>query len=280
MRTIARTRWTNGRFHVVAALLSLTLVLMFASSRLGAQEEPPLPPITPTGLTRTLAAIASTPLGALTPVGPVMATSRDDPLLVGVRLQYGSRALPEGRSLTSYALTANFQIEGGALISATVGQQRGDAEICAELSCDPDRWMAGLRYSTSLVTTRPFLEVPFFNKNDATGTAALEFGGGWANKGFGERPHWTADITMPLSLAVGQYIRVVTFATPTLAVAWGTTERRWSRGQRFLIGGGVTAQEIGQLIGLTGLDVSVGLQRAFSPFGTTFGASVSWMRIP
>ena len=267
-------------FHLAAASISLALAVQLAPSRLSAQDEPPLPPITATGLSRTLAAIVSTPLGALTPVGPVMATSRDDPFLFGFRLQYGSHALPAGRSLTSYALTTNAQINGGALISATVGQQRGDGDICIEPSCDADRWMAGLRYSTSIVTTRPFIELPFFNKNDATGTAALEFGAGWANKGFDEKPHWTADITVPLSVGVGQYIRVVTFATPTLAIAWGTTERRWSRGQRFMMGGGITAQEIGQLVGVSGLDLTVGLQRAFSPYGTTFGATISWMHVP
>jgi hypothetical protein len=182
-------------FHLAAASISLALAVQVSPARLSAQDEPPLPPITATGLSRTLAAIVSTPLGALTPVGPVMATSRDDPFLFGFRLQYGSHALPAGRSLTSYALTTNAQINGGALISATVGHQRGDGDICIERSCDADRWMAGLRYSTSIVTTRPFIELPFFNKNDATGTAALEFGAGWANKGFDEKPHWTADIT-------------------------------------------------------------------------------------
>jgi len=50
------------------------------------------------------------------------------------------------------------------------------------------------------------------------------------------------------------------------------------------IGRGVTAreigQEIGQLIGLTGLDVTLAFQRAFSPFGTTLGATVSWTHVP
>jgi hypothetical protein len=256
----------------------MALVLL-ASRHLGAQE-PPTTPTTPTGLSRTLAAIASTPLGALTPVGPVMATSRDDALLFGFRLQYGSQGLPEQRSLTSYGLTTDVQIEGGALISGTIGYQRGDEEICVEPSCDAYRLMAGIRYSTNMVTTRPFLRVPFFTENDATGTAALEFGAGWGGKGLGEKQHWTADITVPLSLAVGQSIRIVTFATPAFALAWGTTERDWSRGQRFLVGGGLTAQEIGKLIGVTGLDVTVAFQRAFSPSGTTLGATVAWMRVP
>ena len=235
---------------------------------------------TGTGLTRTLDAIASTPLGAFTPVGPVMAASRDDALLFGFRLQYGSRELPERRSLTSYGFASTVQIQGGALISATVGYQRGDAALCDRPSCDTHRLMAGFRYSTNFITTRPFLRVPFFTQNDATGTAALELGAGWANKGFGERQHWTADVTIPLSLAVGQKMRIVPFATPTFTVAWGTTEQKWSRGWRFLTGGGITAQEIGQWIGLTGLDVTLALQRAFSPFGTTLGATVSWTRVP
>lgn len=237
-------------------------------------------PPSATGMTRTLAAIASTPLGALTSVGPLMATSRDTKLLVGFRLQYGSRALDQGRSLTSYGLTSDLQIEGGAVFSGTIGYQRGDDAICAVTSCDTDRMMAGLRYSKNVVTTRPFLRVPFFTDNDATGTAAMEFGAGWANKAFGEKPHWTADLTVPLSLAVGQRTRLVIFATPAIAVAWGTTERRWSRGQRFLTGGGVTIQEIGRWIGVEGIDVTGAVQRAFSPLGTTFGATVSYMRIP
>lgn len=272
METRTRTRWTTGQLHVIPGLALLAILV---SRTLGAQSTE-----TGTGLSRTLGAIASTPLGALTPVGPVMPTSRDDTLVFGFRLQYGSRALPQRRSLTSYGLVTDLQIQGGPLISGTLGYQRGDADLCNQPSCDTHRLMAGVRYSTYLVTTRPFLRLPFFTENDATGTATLEFGAGWANKGFGEKQHWTADVTVPLSIAVGQTIRVVPFATPTFAVAWGTTGRRWSRGQRFLIGGGVTAQEIGQVIGLTGLDVTLALQRAFSPYGTTLGVTVSWMHVP
>ena len=265
MRTTSRVCWTVGWCFFLGGL-TLT------SEPLSAQ--------TATELSRTLAAIASTPLGALTPIGPVMATSRDDTLLFGFRLQFGSRELEAKRHLTSYGFTTDLQIQGGALISGVIGYQHGDPVICDEASCDENRMMAGLRYSKNLVTTRPFLQVPFFTGNDATGTAALEFGVGWANAGFGERQHWTADVTVPLSVAVGQRVRIVPFATPSFAVAWGTTDRTWSRGQRFLIGGGVTAQEIGHWIGLTGLDVTLAFQRAFSPHGTTLGATVSWMHVP
>ena len=278
MRTMIHTRCGNPRLAALSVAMMVGLVTL-GSSQLAAQD--PDPPANRAALTRTLAAIASTPLGAFTPVGPVMATSGDDPLLFGFRLQYGSRALPEQRTLSSYGFTAKVQIEGGALIAGTIGYQRTDKDICFnEESCDEDRMMAGLRYSNNLVTTRPFIKLPFFSENDATGTAALEFGAGWANKGLGEKPHWTADVTVPLSLGVGQYIRVVTYATPSLAMAWGTTDRRWSRGQRFLLGGGVTAQEIGRPIGVTGLDLSIGVQRIFSPYGTSFGATISWMHVP
>ena len=249
------------------------------SSMLAAQtsEGPP----SATRMSRTLAAIASTPLGALTSVGPLMATSRDEKLLFGFRLQYGARQLEAGRSLTSYGLTSDLQIEGGAVFSGTVGYQRGDDALCdLTTSCDTDRMMAGLRYSKNVITTRPFLRVPFFTDNDASGTAGLEFGAGWANKAFGEKPHWTADVTVPLSIAVGQRTRLVLFATPAVAMAWGTTDRRWSRGQRFLTGGGLTVQEIGRWIGVEGFDVTVATQRAFSPLGTTFGATLSYMHVP
>ena len=273
---MSRYRWTIGHSWIVAAV-----AVQLTARTLVAQTPAPAPgPASPTGLTRTLAAIASTPLGALTPIGPVMATSRDDTLSFGFRVQYGARALPLGRSLTSYGFTTDLQIQGGALISGVIGYQRGDAAICEATSCDTKRMMAGLRYSKNVVTTRPFLRIPFFTGNDASGTAAIELGAGWANRAFGERQHWTADVTVPLSVAVGQRVRIVPFATPSVAMAWGTTERKWSRGQRFLVGGGVTAQEVGQWVGLTGLDVTVALQRALSPYGTTLGFTVSWMHIP
>ena len=268
MRLVNRSGWILS----VVALASVSAPLTAQT----AEDGPP----SATGMTRTLAALASTPLGALTSVGPLMATSRDDKLLLGFRLQYGTRQLNEGRSLTSYGLTTDLQIEGGAVFSGTVGYQRGDDALCELTSCDTDRMMAGLRYSKNVVTTRPFLRVPFFTDNDASGTAALEFGAGWANKAFGEKPHWTADLTVPLSLAVGQRTRIVLFATPAVAMAWGTTDRRWSRGQRFMTGGGVTIQEIGRWIGVEGIDLTGGIQRAFSPLGTTFGATVSYMHIP
>ncbi len=269
MRRLARVRTRVGRWPAIGVLASLSLL---TPAVLGAQSR--------TELTRTLAAIASTPLGALTPTGPAMATSRDDTLLFGFRLQYGSRGLSEGRSLTSYGLTTDMQIQGGALISGTVGYQQGSDDICVETGCDDHRLMAELRYSNNLITTRPFLRVPFFTDNDASGTAALQFGVGWAEKGFNERQHWTADVTVPLSLAVGQRVRLVPFLTPSVAFAWGTTDRQWSRGQRFLVGGGITAQEVGKWMHLTGLDVSLAFQRAFSPHGTTLGATVSWMHVP
>ena len=269
MRIIARVRTRVGRRPVITALASLPFL---AASTLGAQSR--------TELTRTLAAIASTPLGALTPTGPVMATSRDDTLLFGFRLQYGSRGLSDSQSLRAYGLTTNAQIQGGALVSGTLGYQQGSDGICADVSCDDHRLMAEVRYSNNLITTRPFLRVPFFTENDASGTAALQFGVGWAEKGFNERQHWTADVTVPLSLAVGQRVRVVPFLTPSFAFAWGTTDRQWSRGQRFLVGGGITTQEVGKWIGLTGLDLSFAFQRAFSPHGTTLGVTVSWMHVP
>ena len=209
-----------------------------------------------------------------------MATSRDDTLLFGFRLQYGSRGLSDSQSLRAYGLTTNLQIQGGALIPVRWDISRAAMTFGADVACDDHRLMAEFRWSNNLITTRPFLRVPFFTENDATGTAALQFGVGWAEKGFNERQHWTADVTVPLSLAVGQRVRVVPFLTPSFAFAWGTTDRQWSRGQRFLVGGGVTAQEVGKWMGLTGLDLSLAFQRAFSPHGTTLGATVSWMHVP
>src|SRR5436190_18738447 len=110
MRIISRVRTRGGRWPVITALASLPFL---SPSTLGAQSR--------TELTRTLAAIASTPLGALTPTGPVMATSRDDTLLVGLRLQYRSRGLSDSQSRKAYGLTTKPQIQAGALLPGTLG---------------------------------------------------------------------------------------------------------------------------------------------------------------
>ena len=101
-------------------------------------------------MSRTLAALASTPLGAFTPVGPVMATSGDDPLLFGFRLHYASRSLPGDRTLASYGLTTKVQIEGGALIAATVGLYAG--LVAVGLSHMTAGWLAPLIIGAILAT--------------------------------------------------------------------------------------------------------------------------------
>jgi len=75
-------------------------------------------------------------------------------------------------------------------------------------------------------------------------------------------------------------VRWVPFAVPTVAMVWGGNQRKWKHEQRILLGGGITAQEIGQWIGIRGLDLSVALKRAFSPHGTMLGATLSWINVP
>lgn len=233
-----------------------------------------------TGLPASLATYAGTPLGALPPAAPAMPTSRDDTLLVGVRLQYAARALPAGHHLTSYGVGTDVQIQGRTILSGLVGYQSADAGLCVVTGCKDHRVMAAVRFISNMVTTRPFVHVPFFGGNSATGSAGLEIGGGWGGKAFDENQHWSADVSVPLSLSVGQRIRVEPFAAPALAAAWGSSSRGWRYKQRFLTGGGIGLQEIGQLIGVRGLDLTVSVQRLFDPHGTAVGITASWIHLP
>src|SRR5688572_24324041 len=126
MPIMTRSWLINRRSRLIATVSSIVLL---ASESARAQT-------TGLGLSRTAAAIASTPLGAFIPTGPAMATSGDDKFLFGFRLQYGAQDLPLERSLTSYGLTGLLQIEGGALVAGTIGYQRGNSEICAVAGCD------------------------------------------------------------------------------------------------------------------------------------------------
>jgi hypothetical protein len=235
---------------------------------------------TPSGLPVSLAALSATPLGALPPAAPSMPTSRDDTLLVGLRVQYAARSLPGANRLTTFGVGTDLQIQGRTIVSGVVGYQTPDQPICQIESCREHRLMAGVRFVGNLVTTRPFLRLPGFSGNSATGSAGFEIGGGWGQKAFGEPQHWTADVSMPLSLSVGQGIRVVPFATPALAGVWGVSSRPWRYRQRFMVSGGVGFQEIGQWLRLRGLDLTFALHPTFDPHGTALGVTLSWLHVP
>lgn len=227
----------------------------------------------------TLAALAGTPLGAVLPPAPPMPTARDNLAVIAVRALYGWRdiGVAPGR-LTTLGVGTDVQFQGRTMLSGEVGYQRSSE--CVGESCTEHRLMVGGRLSGNLVTTRPFLPVPFFTANNATGSAAFELGAGWGSNAFGDRAHWAADLAIPLSLSVGQRFRVVPFAVPTLAYVWGTSNRTWSRDAKFLVSGGLGIQEIGQLIHIPGVDLTFSLQRAFTPGGTAFGLTAGYTHVP
>jgi hypothetical protein len=229
--------------------------------------------------TSPLAALAGTPLGALLPAAPPMPTSRDNLMVFGVRGLYGWRDAGEapGR-LTTYGLGGDVQFQGRTLLSGDFGVQR--ASDCLAEACPEHRVLAAMRLSGNLVTTRPFLPVPFFTENNATGSAGFELAAGWGSRAFGDRAHWSANFSVPLSLSVGQRFRVVPFALPTLAVVWGTSDRQWSRDTRILVSGGLGVQEVGRVLGIPGVDLTFSAQRAFMPGGTALGFTLAWTHVP
>lgn len=232
-------------------------------------------------ITSSLTALTSTPLGALLPAAPPMPTSRDNLAVIGLRAVYGTRDLGNtSNRLTTYGLAADVLFQGRTMLSALFGYQRTGDDVCELESCPSRRLMGAVRFSGNLVTTRPFLPVPFFTANNATGSAGFEIGAGFGSRAFGDRSHWATDVSIPLSLSVGQRFRVVPFAVPTLAFVWGTTPRKWSRDAMVVASGGLGIQEIGQLIGIPGVDVTFSVQRAFMPHGTALGVTLGWVHVP
>jgi len=260
-------RRMGGRVGGVAAVAGVLVVCGVPGALRGQQSR------------ASLAALAGTPLGALLPPAPPMPTSRDNLAVPGIRALYGWRdvGVAPGR-LTTYGVGADVQFQGRTMLSGEAGYQRSSE--CVTESCSEHRLLLGARLSGNLVTTRPFLPVPFFTENNATGSAGFEFAAGWGSAAFGEHSHWEANFAVPLSLAVGQRFRVVPFAAPTLAYVWGTGARKWSRDAKILVSGGLGVQEIGQIIRVPGVDVSFSVQRAFTPGGTAFGVTLAYTHVP
>jgi hypothetical protein len=218
----------------------------------------------------------ATPIGALPPLALPMPASRDQNYW-GARLQYGLRQERGGpEDLAAIATGIDYQIRGGSILGVTGGYQwRQHCQPTATIDCGGHSlWGARARFN--FITGGPTL-ARLVGDESATTTLGTELGFGYAP---GVAPGVNAcavDVGVPLSIAMLERIRLVTFVTPGAVWDIGCSANETASGRSFLLGFGFGLQQLG----FRGLDVHFGAQRVFrGATGLAYGISVSWVRLP
>jgi hypothetical protein len=216
----------------------------------------------------------ATPIGALPPVALPMPASRDQSYW-GLRLQSGLRKQPGANDLFAIAAGVDYQVSGGSIFGITGGYQR--PQRCQSTLADcSGHSLYGVRARFNLVTGGPTIAALWGDRN-ATSTLGTELGVGYAPNVRPGVNACTLDVGLPLSIAMLERIRLVSFVTP--GVVW---DKDCSGGntpgfRTFLMGFGLGLQQLG----FRGLDVHVGAQRMMrNSTGLQFGVTVSWVRLP
>ncbi len=216
----------------------------------------------------------ATPIGALPPVALPMPASRDQSYW-GLRLQSGMRMQRGPEDLFAIAAGIDYQVSGGSIFGITGGYQW--RQHCQPVLTDcAGHSLYGARARFNLMTGGPTL-ARLWGDNAATSTLGSEIGLGYAPSISPGVNACTLDLGLPLSIAMAERIRLVSFVTP--GVVWDVDcSAEDTQGFRtFLIGFGFGLQQLG----FRGFDVHVGAQRMFrGSTGLQFGVTVSWVRLP
>jgi hypothetical protein len=218
--------------------------------------------------------VEATPIGALPPIALPMPASRDHNYW-GLRLQIGQRRERGPEDLLAVAAGIDYQVRGGSIFGVTGGYQSRQNCQAATSDCGGHS-LFGARARFNIMTGGSAI-AGLLRDDAATSTLGTEVG-------FGYAPNVTAgvnacafDVGVPLSIAMLERIRLVTFVTP--GVVWdidcGSANTPSLRS--YLLGFGLGLQQLG----FRGLDVHVGMQRIFrGTTGVQFGVSVTWVRLP
>jgi hypothetical protein len=218
--------------------------------------------------------LQATPIGALPQMALPMPASRNHNYWGG-RLQAGRRIGRGGSDLLAVAGGVDLQWRGGSIYGLTAGYQERDCSFAAEPGCGGHA-LFGARGRFNVVTGGPTL-ASMVGDYSATTTVGAELGLGFAPNVLPSLNACTVDLGMPVSIAMLQTVRLVTWVTPS--IAWDLSCSREPSPNRasYLASFGVGVQQLGS----RGLDVYVGLQRIFrSAAGYQFGVSVTYVRLP
>lgn len=216
--------------------------------------------------------VEATPIGALPPIALPMPAGRNHNYWT-FRVQAGNRTGRDGPDLMTVAGGVDLQWRGGSIFGLTAGYQEPDCED-GEL-CGGNA-MFGARARFNVITGGPGV-ASLVGDYSATSTLGAEIGFGYAPDVSGGANACTVDLGLPLSVAMLQEVRLVTYLVPS--VAWdltcGTSDGETQ--SNAILNAGVGIQ---QLV-LDGLDVYLGAQRVFREgTGYQLGISVTYVHLP
>lgn len=220
--------------------------------------------------------LLATPIGGLPPLAMPMPASRDRNYW-GFRLQAAAHHRANRPDARVVAGGVDLQWQGGSVAGITVGYD--DPTCAATIEC-PGHFMFGARARAGLMSGGPTL-ASLIGDHTATTTLGAELGLGYAPRVKELGDACTVDVGMPISIAMLQRLRVVTFLSPGIAWSMGCVTPSDApsapSAASFLLGYGLGIQ---QLWG-RGLDVNFGLQRIFrDQTGIQFGISFIYVRVP
>jgi hypothetical protein len=257
--------------HILAFLSSRVGVgvLLFVSALVGlgrAEAQATQPP--------GVLSAEATPIGALPPVALPMPASRDQNYW-GLRLQVGSRWQRGPEDLLAIAGGIDYQVRGGSIFGLTGGYQWRQHCLPALSDCGGHS-LYGARARFNLMTGGPTI-ARLWGDNSATSTLGTEIGVGYAPSVTSGVNACTLDLGVPLSIAMLERIRLVSFVTPGAVWDIDCSAGNTPGFRTFLLGFGLGLQQLG----FRGLDVHVGAQRMFrGSTGVQFGVTISWVRLP
>jgi hypothetical protein len=214
------------------------------------------------------------PLGALPPMGMLMPASRNHNYFVG-HLRAGVQRRNLAGDQTNVAGGIDFQWRGGSTIGVTGGYQWADCS--GTIAGCNSHALFGARTRVNLITGGPTVAA-LLGDNGATTTLGGELGVGYAPNAVAGRNACAVDAGMPISVALFQRIRVLSFFTP--GVAWDVRcPRAGSAGAAAspFIGAGVGFQQLGH----PGIDVNIGAQHIIRRgSGFQVGVNLTYVRLP
>jgi hypothetical protein len=216
----------------------------------------------------------ATPIGALPPLALPMPASRDHNYW-GYRLQIGQRRERGPEDLLTVAVGVDYQVAGGSIFGITGGHQWRQNCHPSVNDCSGHN-LYGARARFNLMTGGSTI-AEIVGDRAATSTLGTEFGFGYAPKVTTGVNACTFDAGVPLSIAMLERIRLVTFVTPGVVWDLDCSSENTPRLRSYLLGFGLGLQQLG----FRGLDVHVGAQRIFrGTTGMQYGISVTWVRLP
>jgi hypothetical protein len=217
--------------------------------------------------------LEGTPIGALPPIALPMPASRNHNYW-GLRLQAGDRESSSESHLPAFAAGLDFQYRGGSIIGITGGYQKRDCGLIGP-SCGGHA-LFGVRTRINLITGGNAIASVFHDYTSTT-TVGGEMGLGYAPNVVSGKDACTLDFGVPITISLGQRIRIATFLTPGIMWDLNCTGPESPSRAAWLSGIGFGLQQLGN----RGLDVYVGLQKIFRrQSGYQLGVSVTFVRLP